>query len=162
MPAGYRDAPQLLAPKLFAGACSEILEDAVTLCKMQLVRPIAGFDLFSLFPFRPSIDWRFCPIHIVQDGTRLGIPNTWLLPITSISEIEEPERFLRQLRALDVTVQRRWQLCKEKLSTSVSLNGFDFKPWPKEGRSVFSVRIDRGYRAHLRLTHLTRDGGAIP
>lgn len=38
---------------------------------------------------------------------------------------------------------------KANLSFSTGLSGLDFKIWPKEGKNVFSVKIDRNYRAHL-------------
>lgn len=33
------------------------------------------------------------------------------------------------------------------------MGGLDFKPWPKEGRGIFTVRVDRNVRAHIHEPH---------
>jgi len=39
---------------------------------------------------------------------------------------------------------------KRKLASTTTLRGLDFKRWPPRGNDWYSVRLDRGVRAHLR------------
>ena len=46
-------------------------------------------------------------------------------------------------------IQWRWEETKWKLAEAIT-GGADFKPWPKGGRRVYSVRLNKNYRAHIR------------
>jgi len=46
-------------------------------------------------------------------------------------------------------LKTKWEQTKAKLLKCPALRGLNFKPWPKIP-GTWSVRIDRGYRAHLR------------
>jgi len=61
----------------------------------------------------------------------------------------ESESFLKSLRNMAHPIQRRWEETKWKLAEAIT-PGADFKPWPKGGRWVYSVRLNKNYRAHIR------------
>ena len=44
----------------------------------------------------------------------------------------------------------KWNGTKSKLLVDRTLRGLNFKPWPKDGKGAYSVKIDDGFRAHLR------------
>lgn len=107
-----------------------------------------GYDWAAQFPIRPRIDWRYCPIHLVHDGARLGIPSDWLTFFSRIENITETDTFYTMLVALAQPIQKAWERTKRKLKEAIT-RGLDFKPWPKAGPDVFSVRVNDCVRAHL-------------
>lgn len=150
MPAGYRDAGKVVATRPFEAACGRLLEGFATCNESFPGLSLDGFDYLSLMPYRPRIDWRLCPVHVVLDGQRLNVPNDWLRFINQIPAIEESEKFIKKVRKLESPVQDGWQACRMKLSESVRRGSLDFKPWRKGGESAYSVRVTKSYRAHLR------------
>ena len=44
-----------------------------------------------------------------------------------------------------------WYKARTHLGISTTFNGLDFKPWPPRGKGWFSIKIEGGMRAHLRL-----------
>jgi hypothetical protein len=85
----------------------------------------------------------------VDDSGRYGIPSTWLNFLLNVPHITEGEQFQSQLRKLDPTLQRAWTRTKDRLHHAIT-PGADFKKWPPGGHDCYSVRINDGYRAHLR------------
>jgi hypothetical protein len=116
-----------------------------------------GFDHLQLLPGRwPKIDWRHCPIHLVHDGDRLGIPpNFGFGFIHAIKCVEEPPHFLKQLKKMGPDIAGRWETTKRQLSKSTTYAGLNFKKWEKGGKDVYSVRITKAVRAHLQLERAT-------
>jgi hypothetical protein len=114
-----------------------------------------GFDWPQQFPIRPRIDSRYCPVHLIHDGQRLGLPAGGLAYFSRLSLITESGRFQSQLRQLSKPIQKAWERTKLKLGTAVT-NGADFKKWEPGGENVFSVRVNDNFRAHL-LRHQDQD-----
>lgn len=111
--------------------------------------PSKGYDWEAQFPVRPRIDWRFCPIHVVDDGAMLGIPPGWLSFFSRLTAIDETEKFRDQFHSLSPPIQRAWVRVKERLKVAIT-RGADFKKWEQEGPDVYSVRVNDNFRAHLR------------
>ena len=108
----------------------------------------SGYDWAAQFPIRPRIDWRWCPIHIVHDGARLGLPAGWLGFFSRLDRITETEGFVKRLGKLAPPVQAAWDRTKQRLSTCITA-GADFKRWPSAGPDCYSVRVNDNVRAHL-------------
>ena len=111
--------------------------------------PSLGYDWAQQFPLRPRINWRYCPIHLVDDSTRLGIPSGWLSFFSRLSAIEETADFKKKLEKLASPIQWAWERTKKKLGTDIPA-GADFKKWGKGENDLFSVRVNHSVRAHLR------------
>jgi hypothetical protein len=107
-----------------------------------------GYDWAQQFSIRPRIDWRYCPIHLVNDGARLGIPPDWLGFFSRLSAIEETDEFRKELEMLAFPIRRAWKRTKQKLGIAITA-GADFKKWDKGGNDLYSVRINDNFRAHL-------------
>lgn len=107
------------------------------------------FDFLSLLPGQPIIDWRFCPVHLVHDGARFGIPDDLLRFIRCINAIEETPKFRKQLDSMDQRVALGWAKARQRLQVSTQGAGLDFKPWPDASRRLFSIRVSRSHRVHL-------------
>jgi hypothetical protein len=152
-PEGYRDAlgvTPLLRDRLLKelahryGSCAKKGAGHSMLWNLSF-----GYDWAQQFPIRPRIDWRYCPIHLVNDGARLGIPPDWLGFFSRLSAIEETDEFRKELDLLASPIQRAWERTKQKLGIAITA-GADFKKWDKGGNDLFSVRINGSFRAHLR------------
>lgn len=155
-PPGYHEALWPL-PRGWDGALHDLMAEYAAWAGRQFDNPLlwnGGYDWSGHFPLRPRIDWRHCAIHYVDDSARYGIPPGWLTFLSALPGIVESERFRKQLEKLDSRHRERWYIAKERAVIGLTA-GHDFKPWPKGGRDVWSMRIDRGFRAHLR-----RDRGA--
>jgi len=109
----------------------------------------SGYDWASGFPIRPRIDWRYCPIHLVHDSHRLGLPPGWVQILSHLSTIVESQSFTSRLARMNQKIQMGWQRTKARLQQHIT-PGADFKKWPRGGPDVYSVRVNDGVRAHLR------------
>ena len=151
-PKGYRDALEVrsrnwnrLLENLAERYGSHALKSAG---HPALWSPPLGYDWSGRFPIRPRIDWRYCPIHLVDDSARLGLPPGWLGFFSRLSAIQETDGFLKKLEKLSPPIQRAWQRTKQKLGNAIT-GGADFKKWEKGGDDLFSVRVSDNFRAHL-------------
>jgi hypothetical protein len=163
-PEGYREALDV-RPSHWDGLLEELSQRYGALTKRSADHPFLwfprlGYDWPRLFPIRPRIDWRYCPIHLVDDSVRLGIPPAWLSCFYRLSAIEETEEFTKKLKKLAPPIQRAWMRSKERLSVAIT-SGADFKKWDKGGKDLFSVRINDNFRAHLRRREETDDWLAV-
>ena len=111
----------------------------------------SGYDWVHSFPITPRIDWRYCPIHIVNDSHRLGLPPDWLSILSRLQTIQETPKFMTRLAKMGPQVQKAWDRTKGRLQTHIT-TGADFKKWPSTGQDVYSVRVNDGVRAHLKGT----------
>jgi hypothetical protein len=95
-----------------------------------------GFDWVGQFPRRPRIDWRYCPVHLVNDGALLGIPPDFLTFFSRILAFEESERFLKRLRNMPDSVQKAWKKTKRNLAVAIRCR---FQTVGQGLRSLFSA-----------------------
>jgi hypothetical protein len=126
----------------------------------RLWNPSFGYDWPGQFPIRPKIDWRYCPIHIIDDGARLGIPPGWITFFASLANLHEPPEFERKVSALPPPIQRAWFRQRDRLKVAIT-PGADFKRWEKGGPDVFSLRVNDGYRAHGRRERVSNEWVAL-
>ena len=113
-----------------------------------------GYDWSSQFPLRPRIDWRECAIHLIDDSARYGIPPGWLTFFSALPNVGETEDFRKQLRRLPQKIQTAWVRTKARVRDGLT-RGDDFKQWKPGGPEIWSIRLNSGYRAHLRHTQAT-------
>lgn len=163
-PIGYRDSLEVRPPH-WDGLLEVLVRRFGTFAKRSADHSFLwygdlGYDWPQQFPIRPRIDWRYCPIHLVDDSVRLGIPPGWLNYFSRLSAIEETEDFNKKLKKLAPPIQRAWARSKERLSVAIT-TGADFKRWDKGGTDLYSVRINDGFRAHLRRREETDDWLAV-
>lgn len=159
-PVGYRDALDVRRTH-WSGLLDKLAhrygEHAKRASRHRLLwKPTMGFDWAQAFPIQPKIDWRHCPIHVVNDGSRLGLPSDWLQFFARLVEIKETSGFQKKLQLMDGSIQRAWERMKQKLGVAIT-SGADFKPWPKDGDDCYSVRINNNFRAHLKRQRDTCD-----
>ncbi len=149
-PPGYRDALSLKTdswPRELHDLVYEYAKDAGCHDRNPLLWD-ASYDWPCQFSIWPRINWRNCAIHFVDDSARFGIPPGWLTFLTCLSTIEESPKFEKQLAEVPAPVRERWMHAKMGAMAHLS-NGHQFKPWPKGGKDVWSMRVDLANRAHL-------------
>ena len=149
-PEGYRDAPEVTRSRFFSQVDDLIRGYAGKHSGAVPVQLLDGIDGVGLLPFQPYLDWRQCPVHVVHDEKRFNIPLVDLDLLRFVREIMETEAFQKDLLKLDPEIQRAWPKTVEKMRHDLTLRGLDFKPFNDRGERVFSVRVNRAYRAHLR------------
>jgi hypothetical protein len=163
-PQGYRDALGVRSPdwnRLLGNLAHHYGSHAVKSANHPtLWNPRLGYDWSARFPIRPRIDWHYCPIHLVNDSERIGLPPKWLSFFSRLSAINETKEFLRKLEKLSPPIQRAWERTKQKLGTAITA-GADFKKWDKVGTDLFSVRVNDNFRAHLQRRRESDDWLAV-
>jgi hypothetical protein len=113
--------------------------------------PPYGVEYQHLSPHNRHYDLTRCPVHIIHDEVRFGLPEIGLRLIRTIPDIHETGLFFDDLKKLGADLKAQWERTKAKLRASVSLNGLDFKPWEKAvAGDTFSVRVNKSVRAHIR------------
>lgn len=151
-PDGYKDGPRYLRPAagdLYLRECSQLADDYHQASAAPWHVP-DEFDTLKLYNDVTLIDWTRCPI-ILQDQFNLqevlGVNVSYF---QCVKNLHETDSFKRALEKLDSRHQKLWLAKKQQLAHTTASNGLDFKPWAKGGRDVYSIRLDRNYRAHLR------------
>lgn len=103
------------------------------------------FDYATLFPVYPRVPGDQCPIHIIRDLARFGIPEISLRFLKCIPEIVETELFQKLFAQMPQDIQKRWKRKKEQLKVMLPRH-----PEFENFRDYFSLRLGHSFRAHLR------------
>ena len=150
-PVGYRGGRLATADSKFFPLIEKVLSARITKSRTYDAGRHGMLTLRSLVSGFPALAWPGCPVHLYHDRWHTGAPASAMWFIGAINEpITETSTFRDQLNRLEPAMQRRWSNTKRKLAHSTQLAGLDFKPWPPPGSGVYSVRLTRGHRAHLR------------
>ena len=112
---------------------------------------------FDIQPWVDTIPKEFqwpslCPQYILTPA----ILGDWIDPalrLPPVLSIMESDSVIKKLKKQYRTYEKKWLNTKERLTENCYSHGLNFKPWRKNGKTVkdvFSVRVDQGFRAHLR------------
>lgn len=154
-PAGYRDALNVNRSnfnenlnRLGFDLISEAISGGASLPSYGVLSP--SFEWPSMFQCRPQVDWRYCPIFILDDSSKsIGkLPDDYVQSFAFINTLNETPKFLKMLAKLPRNIQAKWDKTKSSLSIGIR-TGHNFKKWPKRGTDFFSIRVDAAVRAHL-------------
>ncbi len=122
-PSGYRDGGQIRDSQWDEELALLTYEYLFSVDDNLRQRPLVSefpIEFSVLYPIRPRIDWRFCPIHLIHDEHRLEVPKIYLDLLTSIGKLESPLRPLRQLSQLPAEAQRKWDKFKRLSSAAIT------------------------------------------
>lgn len=89
-----------------------------------------------------------CPEYVVYPKS-LG---QWISPTLvtpPVREVIDNADVLKDLSGRYFDYQTCWEQTKQKLVEDRHQRGLNFKPWPKGGKGVYSVKVDYKFRAHL-------------
>lgn len=147
-PVGYRDGLVATEQTSFDHVAAEAIKTYVGLHAaergLNVTEP--AFDHASMLPTRQGM--AECPVHIIHDETRIGLPVPAVRLITRICNIRETEQFQRRFARLDRSVQRSWAAMKQKLSGGVPRSA-RLEKMKGSKDDVFSVRVSDNFRVHL-------------
>ena len=87
------------------------------------------------------------PVYYVFSRWSMRAGDIGCFPAVRI--VDETAAFLKQLDKQSTETKRAYAKLKARLSTSSPHNGHRMKRWPKEGKSVWSLRLNGGDRLHL-------------
>jgi hypothetical protein len=164
-PPGYSDGINLKSNVRYHSAVTDLVTGYLSCSKGLSGHPFRGLTGYDLLPAFPNFPWRHCPIHIIADGARLGAPPDIIRWIHQISQIAETSEFKKALGRLGSDVGKKWDKAKDRLATNTGAKGLHFRKWDKDTtyRAVYSVNVDRSYRAHIGLAsdgwHAFKIGG---
>lgn len=146
-PAGYRDAAEIVEEGAFRAACRGLVLEYLPFESQELKQN----NLDWLFPISPRIDWRQCPVHIIDDSKRLVFAPRAFDLFPYVRGIVRTESFQAALRRLPRPLQKAWEKTERILGSSTAIGGLNFKLWERRpsGR-VYAVRVSDSCRAHLR------------
>ncbi len=150
-PPGYRDGLSSTQDDSFASVCTEVVKIYVGLHSVERDLDIVAdsYEHERVLPTVGEIESDACPIHLVSDEKRCGLPQSALHVITCIPHIAETETFQRQLERIDPSLQRSWAVKKRMLASGIT-RSMRFEKIKGTPENVFSIRLNKGYRAHLR------------
>jgi len=147
-PAGYRDGLSVIDRCSFEHVAAEVLKTYVGVHAVErgLNLTASAFDPAAFLPARAGMAQ--CPVHIIRDEKRIGLPAAAVRLITRMCNIRESEHFQRRFAHLDCATQRSWSAMKQKLSAGVPRSARLEKMRGQPG-DVFSVRVGDNFRVHL-------------
>ena len=89
-----------------------------------------------------------CPQYVIfPRKLENWINPAWVPP--PVKKIVDGDALKKLLSSKYATLSLKWEETKRKLLENRTLRGLNFKPWPKEGKDIYSVRVDDKFRAHL-------------
>lgn len=149
-PRGYRDFPNALDDDGFDDHLLEVLRHNVGVPALDLETGFLEPAFEALAPY-PDVDEALerCPIYMIEDAGRFGLPPLTPRLITCIPRIDETSRFQSMLRKLDHRRQEEWTRVKAELAVAVPAYP-RFKKLKGRLSGLFGVRLGDGFRAHLR------------
>ena len=149
-PPGYREGDHT-REALFTERCELLARKYVDCIPDSRFHALDAFEFTRMYPpLFPNLNWTYVPIHILNDGVRIGIPPDLLALFGSIENVDESDRFTRTLATLPIEIRNAWIRVKTRMRTSVRMQGLDFKRWERRGEGdIFSIRVSSSYRAHL-------------
>ena len=147
-PAGYRNGLSATERDSFDHVAAEVVKTYVGLhaAERGLNVTSSAYDPATMLPTRAEMTK--CPVHVIHDEKRIGLPVPAVQLITHICNIRETEHFQHRFARLDRTVQRSWSAMKQKLSAGVPRSARLEKMKGSRGE-VFSVRVSDNFRVHL-------------
>lgn len=149
-PPGYRDSLHSTERARFQRLSLQLVKDYVACIDGYQAPALEAVELWRFLDTGRQLNWRYCPIHIIDDGKRLGLPANLLGLFRSIVSIIEMPRFKKQLNRLAQREAKAWERAKALLGDSTARAGLDFKFWDRTSSgAVYSVRISRNHRVHL-------------
>jgi hypothetical protein len=93
---------------------------------------------------------RQCPEFVVFTTRRITQVRP-ALQIPKVRNVTDGTPVVKYLKAKS-SLRSRWRNTKQKLCRNPTTKGLNFKPWD-QSKDEWSVRIDKGYRAHIRQIH---------
>jgi hypothetical protein len=149
-PEGYRDGIKIIGNSKFIDSVEELSFEYCKKIDSEFLITPTGVDFYKLFPFDFRGAWEYCPIHILDDMAKYGLPDFEVSLFPRVLRVLESKGFSKKLKKLSSQIQDNWEKAKEQLRISTKFRGLDFKPFPKAGKHIYSIRLGSNFRVHLK------------
>jgi hypothetical protein len=149
-PRGYRDFPAALSEEGFKDHQLEVLRHNVGIVAEDLGIGFLdqAFDALSFYP--DAFDaYGICPVHYIDDIGNFDVPQFAPKSIDCIPDIQETNRFQRQLRKLEPKRQKEWLHRKEEMAKLMPKFP-RFKKLKGKLKGMWGLYLKDGFRVHLR------------
>jgi len=150
-PSGYRDGIEFAADGVYVEQVPELLKSYVGLHAIERGLNLRT-DLLDGGAWLPEASTEIlqqCPLILLDDSQRWGIPAASARLIPAISQIIERPRFLDRLAGLDPSLRRRWERKKTELRVRLPRHP-EFEKLKGTPSGLFSLRLNDNFRVHLR------------
>lgn len=146
-PPGYRDGVTCVDEQTFKSNLAELTKVYIGLhaIEKEINLLTTGVDITAFYTLAERLDASQCPITIIHNEDRFGIPQIGTNFILKIPTIVESESFQKTFRKLDLSLQKRWKKKKQQLAETIPRH-----PEFEKFADVFSLRLNDNYRVHLR------------
>ena len=151
-PVGYRDAlPYSDDSDYFDHGLSEVVKAYVGIVALDknVSLHVSSIDWQSNFISQDKIDWSECPVYLIQDARKIGLPPLVPKFLPCIPDIRETKKFLKKFSKLPQQYQNSWLETKSELSIKPP-NPKQFEALKGKMRGIYSLRVGSGHRAHLK------------
>jgi hypothetical protein len=151
-PEGYRDGDHK-SISAFNSQCEKLVRNYLGTISAFEAPYLSAFDLMRSYPpLFPNLDWQYVPIHILNDGERMGLPADLLALFSRIEQpIVETEQFARSLAALPRNIRENWDRTRSRVKLTLHSSGMDFKRWKRTSDGeIYSLRLSNSHRVHLK------------
>ncbi len=151
-PPGYRSATEAVPDEVFLPLLEDLMRSKIGLLGVRAAPGVLGQGI-SAASFLDVTDEYLtafdCPVHLVRDSRSVLRPPLQERIITCIPRIEESRRFLKQLSRMHSNYAQRWNRKKAELAERIPPHP-EFEKFADGPPPVFSIRLSRSARAHLR------------
>ncbi|CAN5564723.1 hypothetical protein BH10CYA1_BH10CYA1_59820 [soil metagenome] len=151
-PPGYSDALTALSDDNFRIAFDEVIRAYVGLAAFErgLDWKPHSFEYFERMPSVAALA-EICPVYLIPDHERIGMPYDALRLITQIplSNLIETTSFKKDFQKLDDSLKRRWNKLKQQMDSSIP-RAARFEKMKGLREEIFAVRLNDNFRVHLR------------
>lgn len=143
-PAGYKAFQQVLGSGFVQGRralASAVAQGATGASRVPLEMLID--------PDSAAIGYRDVPVHIVKDHSDPAV-GLWFVTAIPIADQIESAQFVKDLGKLPSDLRKRWETkTRRMMAENLRAGGLNFEAL-RACDTVFSVRVNQGYRATLR------------
>jgi hypothetical protein len=89
-----------------------------------------------------------CPEYVVFPK----LLTNWIDPVCvvpPVTKISDGDKVIKVLERKRPELRNPWENTKRKMIQNRLINGLNFKPWPRDGKGAYSVKVNEADRAHL-------------
>lgn len=146
-PPGYKDGAACVDDLSFKSNLAELTKVYVAIHALEkdINLLASGVDITAFYSLADNLDANQCPITIIHNEDRFGIPQIGTNFILKIPTIVETEAFQKACKKLDKSLRQRWEKKKRLLAETIPRH-----PEFEKFADLFSLRLNDNYRVHLR------------
>lgn len=150
-PPGYRDASVILETGAFENHLADLskMYSSVGAISRDLDIWSGAFDHTALFPFVVDRGWAQCPVYMVRDDHKLGLPPDAVRLVVRIPEVVEMPKFRKALKRMSPKVKKAWKNKKKLIKVQVPAAP-RFEQLKGNMKGIFSLYVTENHRAHLK------------